>query len=339
MVNNKILSICIPSYNMEAYLSRNIDSLISANVNSELEIIIVNDGSKDKTIEIANDYQRQYPDTVKVIDKPNGHYGSCVNAALQVATGKYFRIIDADDWVNSESLSKLVLIMRDRDEDAIFTKHTLQYLYKSSIQEQNCDGIIWDQTLTLNEYVIPEACCAMHSMTFKTQLFKKINYKQTEGICYTDTQYVYYLLISSKTLYCVNVSLYQYYIGREDQTMSKKSLKNNFSHFFKLINDMIEFENNHNDYNSNYISLHNRYFSLLFFYLFLIGEVYNKANKDIENDLYKMFYKIVGQNSELKEQILGRKIHGIQLIKHWSQNGFLFRLEKIILNIIRSIKG
>ena len=339
MVNNKILSICIPSYNMEAYLSRNIDSLISANVNSELEIIIVNDGSKDKTIEIANDYQRQYPDTVKVIDKLNGHYGSCVNAALQVATGKYFRIIDADDWVNSESLRKLVLIMRDRDEDAIFTKHTLQYLYNSTIKEQNCDGIIWNTTLLLNEYDIPEACCAMHSMAFKTQLFKKINYKQTEGICYTDTQYVYYLLISSKTLYCVDVSLYQYYIGRQDQTMSKKSLKNNFSHFFKLIDDMFDFENNHNDYNSNYKLLHNRYFSLLFFYLFLIGVVYNKPNRDIEYKLENTFYKIIEGNNELKKQILGKKIHGVPLIKHWYQNGALFKLDKILLNFIRKYKG
>lgn len=335
---NKILSICVPSYNMEAYLNRNIDSMLSANVNNELEIIIVNDGSKDKTLEIANKYKEKFPETIQVIDKPNGHYGSCINAALQIASGKYFRIVDADDWVNSDSLKELVQLMKNREEDAIFTKHTLQYLYKSAKEEQKCDGIIWNTTLSLNEYIIPEACCAMHSMTFKTQLFKRINYKQTEGICYTDTQYVYYLLISSKTLYCINISLYQYYIGRQDQTMSKQSLKNNFSHFLKLIDDILDFEKHHYAYNSNYTSLHNRYFSLLFFYLFLIGEIYNRSTKTRDITIRNTFNKLIESNSKLEELIERKKIHGFPLIKHWNRNRLLFALEKKILCIMRSFR-
>ena len=98
------MSICIPSYNMEQYLSRCVDSMLVDEVLDQLEIIIVNDGSKDGTLAIANDYKQRYPQSVVVIDKPNGHYGSCINASLKVATGKYFRIVDADDWVDSQWL-------------------------------------------------------------------------------------------------------------------------------------------------------------------------------------------------------------------------------------------
>lgn len=338
MKSNKVLSICVPSYNMEAYLKRNIDSMLSANVNNEVEIIIINDGSKDKTIEIANDYKEKYPDTIRVIDKSNGHYGSCVNASLQIASGKYFRIVDADDWVNSESLQKLVQLLKDRNEDAIFTRHTTHYSYNSTQKEQNCDGIIWNKTLSLDNYIIPEACCHMHSMTFKTQLFKSINYKQTEGICYTDTQYTYYLLISSKTLYCIDLSLYQYFIGREEQSMSRKTLKNNYFHFLKLIDDMLEFEKYHNDYNANYISLHNRYFSTLFFFLFLIGIIYNKPNKSIDISLRETFHKIIYENKELENLLMKKTFHGLPLIKHWIRYRTLFSLERIILTIMRSIR-
>ena len=94
----KVLSLCIPSYNMEAYLGRCVDSLLAEEVIDKLEIIIVNDGSKDRTLEIANAYRDRYPQSVVVVDKPNGHYGSTVNAALKVATGRYFRLLDADDW-------------------------------------------------------------------------------------------------------------------------------------------------------------------------------------------------------------------------------------------------
>ena len=83
---SKLLSICIPSYNMEQYLHRCVDSMLVDEVLEQLEIIIVNDGSKDSTLAIANDYKQRYPQSVVVIDKPNGHYGSCINASLKIAT-------------------------------------------------------------------------------------------------------------------------------------------------------------------------------------------------------------------------------------------------------------
>lgn len=101
----KILSVCIPTYNMEALLGRCLNSfIVDKNYMNQLEIIIVNDGSKDNSSRIAHEYANKYPDTFVVVDKPNGNYGSCINAALKVATGYYFRICDADDRYENSNL-------------------------------------------------------------------------------------------------------------------------------------------------------------------------------------------------------------------------------------------
>ena len=124
---SKVLSICIPSYNMEKYLNRCVDSMLVEEVLDQLEIIIVNDGSKDGTLAIANDYKQRYPQSVVVIDKPNGHYGSCINASLKVATGKYFRTVDADDWVDSKALVEFVHTLSKIDVDCVCTKYATRW--------------------------------------------------------------------------------------------------------------------------------------------------------------------------------------------------------------------
>lgn len=237
----KILSICVPSYNMEQYIVRCIDSLLISEILDKLEIIIVNDGSKDSTLAIAKQYESQYPQSIIVVDKPNGHYGSTVNAALKVATGKYFRLLDADDWFDSQALIKMINVASRIDVDCIFTRYTTHDFGKNTIIEQNPKGVIYDKILSLDEYIIPDwACLAMHSLTYRLQLLKDIKYVQTEGICYTDMEYIYFPLREAKTIYNINISLYQYYIGRDEQSVSIKSRINNFSHFKILIEKFID---------------------------------------------------------------------------------------------------
>lgn len=89
---NKILTIIIPTYNMEKYLRRCLDSLIIDEEGmKQLEVLVINDGSKDSSSQIAHEYQDKYPDTYRVIDKENGNYGSCINIGLKEAKGKYVK--------------------------------------------------------------------------------------------------------------------------------------------------------------------------------------------------------------------------------------------------------
>ena len=105
---SKILSVVIPTYNMEKYLEKCLNSFIYNEGADELEVLIVNDGSKDNSVNIAKEFEKKYPNIFKVIDKENGGHGSTINAGLKVASGKYFKVVDADDWVETDELKKLI---------------------------------------------------------------------------------------------------------------------------------------------------------------------------------------------------------------------------------------
>ena len=104
----KIVSIVVPTYNMENYLRKDLESLIISEGLENVEVIVVNDGSRDKSLDIATEYAEKYPYVFRIIDKPNGNYGSCINAALRIASGKYIKIMDADDSFDTDNFKTLV---------------------------------------------------------------------------------------------------------------------------------------------------------------------------------------------------------------------------------------
>jgi glycosyltransferase involved in cell wall biosynthesis len=229
----KVLSVCVPSYNMEKYLNRCIDSFLVPEILDRLELIIVNDGSTDKTLSIANDYKAKYPQTIVVIDKPNGHYGSCVNASLKVATGKYFRIVDADDWVDSGTLVTFINKLEGIDIDCVCTKFTIHNSQENIVKTIEID-MPSDVDLDMNSFTISDNCTHMHTLTYSLRFLHAINYSQTEGVCYTDTEYVYIPLSRSKSILFIDISLYQYFIGRDNQSMNRSVIEKNFMHFIKV---------------------------------------------------------------------------------------------------------
>ena len=115
----KLLTIVVPAYNMEKYLSYCLDSLC---VNQDnLEVLVINDGSKDTTSDIAHQYMEQYPHIFRVIDKANGNYGSCVNRGLTEAKGKYIKILDADDSFDTENFKDFLAFLEKTDADLVLS--------------------------------------------------------------------------------------------------------------------------------------------------------------------------------------------------------------------------
>lgn len=235
----KLLTVVIPTYNMAALLPRCLDSLTKPNLLCELEVLVVNDGSKDNSLEIAQEYEAKYPGIIYAIDKPNGNYGSTINKGIELATGKYFRICDSDDFYDNLQLTKLLEYLKDTDADLILNDYVVDRqghhaLMKISSLENKKIYNIKDVDLSyLGNY-------AMHGLVIKTQLLQQNNIRLLTGISYTDTEICYYPLQYAKTLLYVNYPIYHYQVGRDGQTVSLSSQLRCLSHMKKIIDRMFD---------------------------------------------------------------------------------------------------
>lgn len=247
----KILSIIIPTYNMEALLPRCLDSLVAAQGAEEyLEAIVVNDGSKDHSLEVAQQYANKYPNIVRVIDKPNGNYGSTINAALPVAKGTYVKILDSDDFFDTEVLSQYISVLNGIDADMIITHFTQigattreVVKYNTMGREPYEYGKVYDLDDVIQGGYI--RYFLMHAITYRTELLQKIGYRQTEGISYTDTEWSCYPTFYAQTICFCNLNLYQYNLDREGQTMDPKVLAKSAKQVETLTDNMIDYYEQH----------------------------------------------------------------------------------------------
>lgn len=215
---DKILTIIIPTYNMSEYLDTCLKSLIIES--NLLEVLIINDGSKDNSLDIAKKYEKKYPHIFRTIDKPNGNYGSCVNRGLKEATGKYVKVLDADDKFNTESLTNLIDIASKTVVDAFITDFSKFHI--NGREDNVTFNLPSNKPLQFTDY-----CCHkdiinlwMHAIAYKRENLQAINYKQTEGISYTDQEWIFMPLTTIRTFMYIPGVLYIYTLGREGQTMS-----------------------------------------------------------------------------------------------------------------------
>lgn len=228
---------------MELYLSRCIDSLIKKeSIIQCLEIIIVNDGSKDRSLEIALNYQNKYPSSIRIIDKENGNYGSCINAALKIVTAKYVRVIDADDWADSDELTIFLEKLIDIESDLIITDYSK--VYPNGNKTIICFNLKEGHTYEINEALplLQLKDFQMHGITYRTEILK--GYIQTEGISYTDQEWIFYPILNVEKVTYIKQNVYQYFLGREGQTMELKIVVGRISQQIKIVEKMMEWYSN-----------------------------------------------------------------------------------------------
>ena len=139
---NKILTIVIPAYNVENYLDEILPTFLDNEILNDIEIIIVNDGSKDNTAIIAREYEKKYPQTVVLIDKENGGHGSTINSGIKHANGKYLRVIDGDDWVDTNALKNFVNKLKSLNEDLVLTPFNNVYITNNQKEKIEFKDII-----------------------------------------------------------------------------------------------------------------------------------------------------------------------------------------------------
>lgn len=242
----KILSVAIPCYNSMEYMSNAIESALICR--DDVEIIVVNDGSKDKTDEIGQKYAELYPDTVKYVYQENGGHGEAVNTGLKNAGGLYFKVLDSDDWFDKSALVKVVETLKELHKSGENLDMMIaNYVYeKPSANKQNV--IRYTNAFPTNKifrwynvkYFYPQQNLLMHSVIYRTQLLRNCNLQLPKHTFYVDNLFVYEPLPYVNTLYYLNVDLYRYYIGREDQSVNESIMISRIDQQIKVNKLMID---------------------------------------------------------------------------------------------------
>lgn len=243
----KLLSIAIPSYNSEAYMSKCIDSLLIGG--EDVEILIVDDGSTDRTAEIADEYAAKFPTIVKAIHKENGGHGSAVNAGIANATGIYFKVVDSDDWVREQPYHKILDTLREMTEsgtrlDMLISnfsyekegeKHNKVMRYRHALPENRIFG--WSEVKHFHkgQYIL------MHSVIFRTKMLRESGMQLPEHTFYVDNIYVFEPLMYVKNLYYLDVNFYCYYIGREGQSVNEQIMISRIDQQIKVNKIMVDY--------------------------------------------------------------------------------------------------
>ena len=244
---DKILTIIIPTYNMERYLRYCLDSLvIRQELQAEVEVLVVNDGSVDASLSIAKEYEKAYPQMFKVIDKENGNYGSCVNVGLAAGTGKYVKVLDADDSVDTERFERFVSFLLENDADLVLSDFAVV-----DTDRKVRKIIRYDLGLN-NPFTMDEVCdmpkfqnMQMHAVTYRRENFLKLKYRQTEGISYTDQQWIFLPMITVRTIVRFEDYVYKYLVGRSGQTMEPVFKLKNMLYVIRCAEDMASMYENH----------------------------------------------------------------------------------------------
>ena len=263
----KLLTVVVPVYNTEKYIKRCLDSLDNKEINSKIEVLIVSDGSKDNSINIARNYENKYPDTFKIIEKENGGHGSTINKGLEIATGKYFRVLDSDDWVDSVNFVKFVNELDNIDVDLVVTDYSKEFIYEGRREKLIYKNLEIRKIYNFDKFdlsVLHGEYFVMATSTYKTEVLRKSNLKLMEKTFYVDMQYnvVGFSLVKKFKYY--NLDVYKYFIGRKEQSNNYMSLVKNQDNHEIVMRFLIEY------YCSNYKSFSknkNEYFSLIIYYM------------------------------------------------------------------------
>ena len=226
---SKYLSVIVPAFNMEKYLPKCLDSLVVApELMERLDVLVVNDGSRDRTSEIAHEFSSKWPKTFRVIDKPNGNYGSCINAALPMATGKFVKVLDADDWFDTETFQKYVQYLGDVDDaDLVLTDYDLVDADGRILRECRC-GFNSLESFSVARFLQTGSRLFMHAYTYRTDLFGKLVYRQLEGWSYTDWQWTILPLSAARRVRYCPLVVYKYLNGRVGQTTETTQIAANW---------------------------------------------------------------------------------------------------------------
>lgn len=247
---NKIISFGIPCYNSAAYMDICIQSILDgAGDAQDIEIIIVDDGSfKDNTPAKADAWAEKFPHIIKAVHQENGGHGTAVLTGLANATGTFYKVVDSDDWVDSNALSIMLEKLREteaahEDVDLFITNYVYEHTvdntqnvvdYTRVLPEGKVFG--WDE---IGHFSITQNLL-MHALCYRTSILRDEGIPLPAHTFYVDNIYAWVPLPRCKRMYYLNEDLYRYFIGREDQSVNEKVMANRIDQQVLITRIMME---------------------------------------------------------------------------------------------------
>ncbi len=230
----KILSFIVPSYNCQQYLDKCITSFLHKDVLEKLDIIIVNDGSTDDTEKIAQKYSEQYPQSIRFITQVNKGHGGALNTGCAAAVGKYLKVIDADDWVETKNLEEFVEKLEKCESDVILTHHYTINISTNEIKKwKNYPkefGKAYSFDEIMDDWKSFDRSLTFHGITYNTEFYHKNAIQLSEHVFYEDHEFATIPCCYAKTITPFDMFIYDYRIGDVQQSVSDANQLKRISH-------------------------------------------------------------------------------------------------------------
>ncbi|MDD2980778.1 MAG: glycosyltransferase family A protein [Hespellia sp.] len=241
----KILTVTIPSYNVEQYLNQTLDSFIEESIMEDIEVLIVDDGSKDTTAAIGREYESRYPGTFRVISKENGGHGSTINRGAAEASGTYFKVVDGDDWVNTKDFAALVQALKTCDADYVLTNYYEVNDQTGELTEKEFKRLKKGE-MPPNVYLSFEEVAAkmqipMHALVIKTSILKDNQIRLDEHCFYVDVEYVLYPIPYVEKIAYFDLYVYMYRLAVTTQSVSIQGFQKHIQNHIDVIYHLTEF--------------------------------------------------------------------------------------------------
>ncbi|MGN1240659.1 MAG: glycosyltransferase family 2 protein [Paludibacteraceae bacterium] len=228
---NKLLSIVIPVYKVEKYIDKCISSLIVPDEKQLqlLDIVVINDGTSDDSALLAKEWEKKYPDIIRVIDQENRGHGGAWNHGTELAVGKYLFYLDSDDWFDTDQFSQLITYLSHCDTDMVFLdkqKYTAatdtyepDYTHRRLLKPDviyNCNeydwigcGVGWKMTYA-------------HNCVYRTAMLQQYLPIFCAHVMYDDVSLQVVPIAIAKDFIYTPLDVYRYYIGRPGQSFDPK---------------------------------------------------------------------------------------------------------------------
>ena len=239
-MKDKLLTIVVPTYNISEYIEKCINSFLEVNEKyyKDFEVIVVNDGSTDNSVQVVENLIINSNMDLRIISKENGGHGSTINVGIAEAKGKYFKVIDGDDWIDISSFETLLEKLKTIDVDMVISNYTEQHVYNNS---KKTIDFIGEFQLDVIVEGLPDRRIPMHALTYKTAILKNNDIRLSEKTFYVDTEYTLLPIKYVKNYVYYDLDIYQYFLGRPDQSMHINIMKQKSEHHYRVTKRILEF--------------------------------------------------------------------------------------------------